>query len=110
MMRATALLLLGSHGGLQVPGKVWDYVGARRPILTILGENDLELATLMRTFRRGPVVENDVAQIEGGLAEILTAVERDGDGGSYDLAHRSDCLWSKRGEDLAAVLSDVLAD
>jgi hypothetical protein len=55
----TVLLLIGNVGGLQIPRKIFEYIGARRPILAIrMGKDDLA-ANLVEKLNRGIVVEND---------------------------------------------------
>jgi glycosyltransferase involved in cell wall biosynthesis len=69
MAAADALLLLesgGAEGSLITPGKIFEYLASRRPILAVVPEGPA--AELMRTTGAGEVVHpDDVA----GLAEVL---------------------------------------
>lgn len=69
MQSAQALLLIGNEGGLQIPSKLYAYLGSRRPILAVL-EN---LKDPIASLDVGPqllCVENRTSEIVRGLEEI----------------------------------------
>jgi glycosyltransferase involved in cell wall biosynthesis len=69
MMSASALLLLQPGHTVSVPGKVYEYLAARRPILAIAEEG--EISALIRRAGAGlAVVPDDVRGIGNALAQI----------------------------------------
>ena len=74
LMTSEALLLVVddySGGEEIVPGKVYEYIGARRPIIALAHEG--AVAELLRSTRSGRIAHNDdVAAIEGIILEYYT--------------------------------------
>jgi glycosyltransferase involved in cell wall biosynthesis len=73
----SSLLLLILHGDRSnpghVPGKLYEYLGARRPIIAIM-PTDFEAARLIRETRAGVTVEaSDATGIERCLSDSYTA-------------------------------------
>ncbi len=69
MQSAKALVVLGNQGALQIPSKLYSYLGARRPILAIV-ESD---ADPMFSLGLGPhvvIVKNTAAAIRMGLERV----------------------------------------
>ena len=74
---ADVLVNIANDDPVHVPGKVYEYLGAGRPILH-LGDNGEDVAAqLLREHRRGLVVANDAGSIMATLDE-LAAIKRDG--------------------------------
>ncbi len=67
---ASALLLIGNRGGLQLPGKLLDYLGARRPILALRNDAHDIAANLVVSRHAGLVVANEAEAIAGGLRQL----------------------------------------
>jgi glycosyl transferase family 4 len=67
----SCLLLIGNRGGLQLPGKLLDYLGAQRPILAL--ENDAHdiAARMVRDLGAGLVVANETDAIARGLRQVF---------------------------------------
>lgn len=79
MCRADILLLLDTPGRRAgVPAKIYEYIGADRPILC-LGEPDGDLAWVLRQsgVPHRIVRPGDVAGITGALAELIGVVRRE---------------------------------
>jgi glycosyltransferase involved in cell wall biosynthesis len=75
----SSLLLLILHQGQAnagtVPGKLYEYLGARRPVLALV-PNSFEAARLIRGSSAGVVVESqDIAGIERALVESYNAYQ-----------------------------------
>ena len=66
----TCLLLIGNRGGLQLPGKLLDYLGARRPILALRNDTHDIAADLVERHCAGLVVPNEPARIAEGLRRL----------------------------------------
>jgi glycosyltransferase involved in cell wall biosynthesis len=70
--QADVLVSLGNRGmPEQVPGKVFEYMGTRKPILHVhMGEDDAA-ANILGQFRRGWLCADDARAIETLLRELL---------------------------------------
>jgi hypothetical protein len=64
------LLLIGNRGGLQLPGKLLDYLGARRPIFALRNDAHDIAADLVERHGAGLVVANDPPLIAEGLRRL----------------------------------------
>jgi glycosyltransferase involved in cell wall biosynthesis len=70
MKSADYLLLFGNKGGIQVPGKIYQYLGAQIPIFLIYeSKADPTLSVVNET--NATVVENTVPKIVTALEEIM---------------------------------------
>ena len=104
--QADVLVDLGNAGGsCQVPGKVYEYLGAGRPVLHV-GEPGSETAALIASLRRGWSCDADPTPLAALLAG-LARDKREGrltaglDLGAAAVARYS---WPNLGEDMAAIL------
>lgn len=68
---ASCLLLIGNRGGLQLPGKLLDYLGARRPILALRNDTHDIAAGLVAARNAGPVVPNEPAAIADAIRTLF---------------------------------------
>ena len=113
--------LLGAHALLLVvddtpgsehivPGKVYEYLGARRPILAVGPEGDV--SRLIRSIGAGPVLAR--ADVDG-IAEAVLELYREWQG-SGTTTFRGNAQWverqsrRERTRDLARVLTEVLEE
>lgn len=70
MVSASALLLLQPGTTVSIPGKLYEYFAAERPILAIVEEG--ELADLVRSTGTGVVAHpNDASTIDAGLRRLV---------------------------------------
>jgi len=83
---ASCLLLIGNKGGLQLPGKLLDYLGAQRPILALRNETHDIAANLVESRGAGKVVPNEPEAIAAALREMHAAWRA----GSLDASCRHD--------------------
>ena len=70
---ADVLVNIANDDPVQLPGKLFEYLGAGRPILHVGGARGLEF--LLCEGRRGIAVANDVAEI-GRALDRLAAIKR----------------------------------
>lgn len=68
---ADALLLYGNKDSIQVPGKVYEYLGSKAPVLTILGDEKDELKEFMSNLDKGQVVNNTKEEIVIAIDNIV---------------------------------------
>lgn len=66
----SCLLLIGNRGGLQLPGKLLDYLGARRPIFALRNDVHDIAADVVERHAAGLVVANDPPEIADGLRRL----------------------------------------
>lgn len=105
--RSSHVLLLLKHDddryrGL-VPGKLYEYIGARRPLLAVVPEG--EAADIVRDSGRGEVVPiGDAREIAAGISRMYDHFQR----GSLDSAYRLTELpeFTRRGS--AALLDEIM--
>jgi hypothetical protein len=103
MRRASALLILQGGTAMAIPGKLYEYLAAGRPLLA-LGEPG-EMTQLVRAHRLGvTALQADVADIERALAVLLTSF-----GGSFVPAKPALYDGRIRAAEMAAILERVLA-
>jgi glycosyltransferase involved in cell wall biosynthesis len=67
---ADFLLLYGNKNSTQVPGKLYEYIGSKAPIITLLGSYEDELSDIMKLIDKGPSILNDKESILGVLESI----------------------------------------
>lgn len=60
---ASVLLLFGNRGGCQLPGKIFEYIAAKRPILVIKYDEEDIAARIVEQLHRGVVVRSNSEQI-----------------------------------------------
>ena len=71
--QADLLLNIGNVQAYQLPGKLYEYFGAGKPILHLQTGAPDPGAELIQTLGAGLVVENDVARIRESLAKLIEA-------------------------------------
>jgi hypothetical protein len=62
------LVYLGNKSPNQVPGKIYEYLGARKPILAIYRNPDDEIRDLVLKFKRGVVTSDDSSKIKEAIS------------------------------------------
>lgn len=67
---ADVLLNIGNISTVQIPGKLFEYFGAARPILHVMGDSDDPCADLILALRRGLCVESDPERIRDALIKL----------------------------------------
>ena len=83
---ASVLLLVGWWGGFQIPGKLFEYFGAKRPILAIQNDKTDPTSVLVAKRRRGIVVDNDVGAIKTAIRELYSLWEENTLDTTFDLS------------------------
>lgn len=68
---AEVLLSVGNRQSEQIPGKIYEYIGARRPILHVYSNTLDPTCRLIREFRRGWVVAGDVESSAAVLDDLV---------------------------------------
>lgn len=111
-MRSHVLLLIkhddGRYGGL-IPGKLYEYIGARRPVLALAPPG--EAARIVRESGRGEVVPpHDPGAVERAVRTMFDLF----DGGelerAYDLGPRPDMSRRAAAEKLAGIIEELAGE
>lgn len=103
------LVNIANRDAAQVPGKLYEYLGAARPILHVTHDENDPGALLVRDTRRGWVVGDDVAAISRLLGDMR---DRMTDGAWLDdvdlsMSRVQAYAWSSLGERLESLLLSV---
>ena len=71
------LVHIGNRSSNQVPGKIYEYLGARKPILAILRNPNDEMKDLVLRLKRGVVIPDEAPRI-GEAVSFLWELHRQG--------------------------------
>lgn len=108
--RVDVLVNLANDDPSQVPGKVYEYLGANRPILHIGNDPADEAATLVVRTGTGWVCRNDVDAIAALLSERLGELRSGGDAGARLVRNEGTIqsyAWSAHAKELVQRLSSL---
>ena len=105
---ADVLLLLGNPNGYQLPGKIFEYFGACRPILTIkLNENDVATEFIER-HRRGVIVSNQTQDIKKAI-RLMYELKKNGKlEETYDCSYLDEYSWCYLATKLDKILRKII--
>jgi glycosyltransferase involved in cell wall biosynthesis len=109
---APALLNLGNQQARQVPGKIFEYLGARRPVLHVaLNEAD-ESGSLLDRCGRGIAVKNDPEEICAALDRLGSSWTNGSLSSDWDLSAEAvnEFSWDQLANRLTIFLKDRLAN
>ena len=107
-MGATVAMLIGKRGGYQLPGKLFDYIAARRPILMIKNDQHDISANMVARLSRGLVVENEPDAIAAGIRQLYAWWQEGTLDGHFDLSQSDDYSWAAQCDKMARVLTAQL--
>lgn len=110
IMGADVLLSFGNKGGLQVPGKLFDYVGSKRPILWIKGDEGDPALRYLEDINRAIIADNDSKDIYSKLLILYNLSKKQEFRKNFNLEDISDFSWKKRGELLEEICSGLIDD
>jgi len=104
MKSADYLLLFGNKGTIQVPGKVYQYIGTGRPVLMTAESSKDPTANVLRSCGNSVVVPNKEESIVEALLKISTGpIALDS---SPSVA--SDYTWPSIADSLARIIESTL--
>lgn len=106
---ATVLLLIGWSGGYQVPGKLFEYFAARKPVLVISYDGDDVAAKMVNRQRRGLVVNNRADEIREALIKLHGLWKGNELDQSFDLEELTEYTWERLAGNLEQVLKATAA-
>lgn len=71
MKSADYLLLFGNAGNLQIPGKVFQYIGTGRPVFMTCESDDDPTVDVLRQYGRATIVPNRTSDLASALGRVL---------------------------------------
>lgn len=72
-----ALLIWGNKNSCQLPGKAYDYLGAKSPIIAILGDETDPLGEFMTQVNKGIIINNNEKNIISELTNIESVINNE---------------------------------
>lgn len=104
---ATVLLHMGNATDVQVPGKIYEYFGAGRPILCITkNDNDLS-ADFVIKYNRGIVVRNDREEIKKAIIELYDLWNKGLLNSRFNLSPIDEFTWNARAMDISNIIRSL---
>lgn len=97
---ATVLLLIGWAGGYQLPGKLFEYLAARRPIMVIRYDHADVAANMVARYKSGVVVNNDAEEIADAIEELYGLWKENMLDTSFSLNEKKEFTWENLSEEL----------
>jgi glycosyltransferase involved in cell wall biosynthesis len=104
---ASLLLLIGNRGGIQVPGKIYEYIAAKRPILLIkIDEYDITSMVVER-LKRGISVENDPQKISESITHLYNLWKNKRLESEFNLADVDEFCWDRLADKLEETILEA---
>ena len=105
---ADVLLSIGWVGGFQLPGKMFDYLAAERPILVIKYDTNDVSAKLVEKYNRGLVCGNSIADIKASIEKLYELWRSQQLNTSFDLSAIEDFDWNKLAKKLETLILNTV--
>ncbi|HEX9665144.1 MAG TPA: glycosyltransferase [Thermodesulfobacteriota bacterium] len=97
---ASLLLLIGHRGRVQVPGKIYEYIAAKRPILSIKNDEADLASKLVEKLNRGITVQNNPQMIKDSLIHFHNLWKNKNLDRNFNLQYVDDYSWERLGNKL----------
>ncbi len=104
---ASLLLLIGTAGGIQVPGKVYEYIAARRPILLIKMDSYDVASAVIERFKRGICIENDSKKISESISYLYNLWKNKRLDCEFNLEGVDKFSWDRLAEKLEKIILEI---
>lgn len=105
---ATLLLLIGHRGGIQVPGKIYEYIAAQRPILSIKNDEADLASKIVEKHKRGIAVKNNTQMIKDSLIHLHILWKNNKLENNFNLEYVDDYSWDRLGKKLDILISETI--
>ncbi len=102
--QAALLISIGNRQAHQIPGKIFEYFGACRPILHLFYDPCDPVKQLLETLRRGRSIPNEQEAIQANLQSLRDSFHADKMDETFDLSPQivSNFSWQAQGDKLWA--------
>ena len=104
---ATILLHIGNTSDVQVPGKIYEYIGAKRPILCVRGGDSDISADLISRYNKGIIVDNTKEAIKEGTLKFYELWKKDLLANSFNLNTTEEFTWQKSAKDIMNIIETL---
>ncbi|NPV27654.1 MAG: glycosyltransferase [Firmicutes bacterium] len=108
--KADLLIYFSNISPYQIPGKLFEYLSARRPILGITYHETDDGSELIKNYRRGIVVGRQPQRIAEEIRRLFQLWQTGDLSGHFNLEPVTDFHWDKLAERLHTVLLDAIRD
>lgn len=95
MAGADTLLLFGNRGTMQIPGKLYSYLGARKPVMVLQQAQGDPSVQIVQKHNRGPVVPNEAEAIGEAISEAVALHEAGQTAKRYNLEPLHQYSWEE---------------
>ena len=110
IMGADVLLSFGNKGGLQVPGKLFDYVGSKRPILWIKGDERDPALRYLEGLNRAIIVNNKSEEIYSKILTLYNHYKKQELEKTFNLEEMPAFSWKDRVKILDEICEGLVVD
>lgn len=76
IIHSDILILWGNKNSTQIPAKIYDYLGAFSPILTILGDKEDPLTQFTEEYKKCIAINNNIDDIYLTLEDIIENIDK----------------------------------
>ena len=104
---ASLLLLIGHKGGIQIPGKIYEYIAAQRPILLIKNDEADLASKIVEKLNRGITVQNNPQMIKDSLIHFHNLWQNKNLDRNFNLEYVDDYSWDNLGERLYETILEI---
>jgi hypothetical protein len=105
--KATILLHIGNANDVQVPGKIYEYIGAGKPILCIKGgDGDISADIIMR-YNKGIVVPNNTDIIKKAIGQLYELWEKHLFEKTFNFEPIEEYTWAKKAQDIHNIIENL---
>jgi hypothetical protein len=101
------LISFGWRGGFQIPGKIFEYIAARRPILHVYYDDKDIGKRIIRKYNRGIAVNNDPVHISDKIKDLYRLWKEKKLQNGFDLSPIDNFSWKKNGEKLEKTVNRI---
>ena len=105
---AALLLLIGHRGGIQVPGKTYEYIAAQKPILAIRNDEADLASKIVEKYNRGLTVQNNPQTIKDSLIHFHNLWKNKKLESNFNLKYVDDYSWDRLSKKLDKLMSEMI--
>lgn len=104
---ATVLLLIGWSGGYQVPGKLFEYLAAQRPIMVVRYDKDDVASRIVDRYQSGVIVDNNAGEVAATIRKLHGLWKENRLEAAFNLDEKEEFTWEKLSGDLEDLFVSV---